>query len=45
MDKIDLDITNSLGQGMGTLLSVFGAEGAIIAVTKGSFLILLILIG
>jgi len=45
MDKIDLDLTNSIGQGMGTIFSVMGAIGAISAATKGTFLIPLIPIG
>lgn len=45
MDKIDLDLTNSIGQGMGTIFSVLGAIGAICAATKGTFLIPLIPIG
>ncbi len=42
MDKIDLDLTQSIGQGMGTIFSVLGAIGAIVAATKGTFLIALI---
>jgi len=38
MDKIDLELTQSLGQGVGTLFSVLGAAGAIIAATKGTML-------
>lgn len=45
MDKIDLDLTNSIGQGMGTIFSVLGAIGAITAATKGTFLVPLIPIG
>lgn len=45
MDKIDLDLTQSIGQGMGTIFSVMGALAAIIAATKGTFLIPLIPIG
>ena len=45
MDKIDLDLTNSIGQGMGTIFSVLGAIGAICAATKGTFLVPLIPIG
>jgi ATP-binding cassette subfamily C (CFTR/MRP) protein 1 len=41
MDKIDLDLTQSIGQGMGTIFSVVGAIGAIVAGTKGTFLIAL----
>ena len=42
MDKIDLDLTQSIGQGMGTIFSVLGAIGAIVAATKGTFLIALV---
>jgi len=39
MDKIDLDLTQSIGQGFSTIFSVLGALGAIVAATKGTFLI------
>jgi len=42
MDKIDLDLTQSLGQGGNTIFQVLGAVGAIVAATKGTFIILLI---
>ena len=45
MDKIDLDLTQSIGQGMGTVFNVLGALGAIVAATKGTFLIALIPMG
>jgi len=45
MDKIDLDLTQSVGQGMSTTFSVLGALGAICAATKGTFLVPLIPIG
>jgi ATP-binding cassette subfamily C (CFTR/MRP) protein 1 len=45
MDKIDLDLTQSVGQGMSTIFSVLGAIGAICAATKGTFLIPLLPIG
>ena len=45
MDKIDLDLTQSIGQGMSTIFSVLGALGAIVAATKGTFLVPLIPIG
>merc|ERR1712238_578341 len=38
VDKIDQDLTQSIGQGVGTIFSVLGALGAIIAATKGTFL-------
>jgi len=45
MDKIDLDLTQSIGQGMGTVFSVLGSVGAIIGATKGTFLVPLVPIG
>jgi len=42
MDKIDLELTQSMGQSMSTIFSVIGALAAIIAATKGTFLIPLI---
>jgi len=42
MDKIDLELTQSLGQGFSTLFSVLGALGAISAATKGTFLVALV---
>ncbi|KAI2506989.1 ABC transporter [Fragilaria crotonensis] len=45
MDKIDLQLTQSLGQGISTIFSVLGAIAAIIAATKGTFLVPLIPIG
>lgn len=45
MDKVDLELTQSLGQGFSTVFSVLGAVGAIIAATKGTFLIPLIPLG
>ena len=45
MEKIDQQLTQSLGQGFSTIFSVLGAIGAIIAATKGTFLIPLIPIG
>lgn len=41
-DKVDLELNNSLSQALSTLFSVLGAVGAIIASTKGIFLIPLI---
>jgi len=38
MDRIDLELTQSLGQGVGTMFSVLGAAGAIVAATKGTML-------
>jgi ABC-type multidrug transport system fused ATPase/permease subunit len=45
MDKVDLELTQSLGQAFSTLFSVLGAVGAIIAATKGTFLVPLIPLG
>jgi ATP-binding cassette subfamily C (CFTR/MRP) protein 1 len=45
MDKVDLELTQSLGQGMSTVFSVLGAMVAIIVATKGTFLIPLIPMG
>lgn len=45
MDKIDLELTQSLSQGISTLFSVLGAIGAMIAATKGTFLVPLVPIG
>lgn len=45
MDKVDLELTQSLGQGFSTVSNVLGALGAIIAATKGTFLIPLIPLG
>merc|ERR1712137_351568 len=45
MDKIDLQLTQSLGQGFSTIFSVLGAIGAIVAATKGTFLVPLVPIG
>ena len=45
MDKIDLELTNSLGQAVSTTFSVLGAVGAIIAATKGTLLAALVPIG
>lgn len=45
MDKIDLELTNSLGQAVSTMFSVLGAVGAIVAATKGTLLAALVPIG
>ena len=45
MDKIDLQLTQSLGQGASTIFSVLGAVGAISAATKGAFLVPLVPLG
>lgn len=45
MDKIDLNLTESLGTALSTMFSVLGAVGAIVAATKGTLLVALIPIG
>lgn len=45
IEKIDLQLTQSIGQSFSTIFSVLGAVGAIIAATKGTFLAPLIPIG
>ncbi|KAL7540817.1 hypothetical protein ACHAXR_012685 [Thalassiosira sp. AJA248-18] len=45
MDKIDLELTQSLGQAVSTMYSVLGAVSAIVAATKGTLLIALAPIG
>jgi len=45
MDKIDLQLTQSLGQACSTVFNVLGAVGAIVAATKGTFLVPLVPLG
>jgi ABC-type multidrug transport system fused ATPase/permease subunit len=45
MDKIDLELTQSLSQGVSTVFSVLGAVAAMVAATKGTFLVPLIPLG
>jgi ATP-binding cassette subfamily C (CFTR/MRP) protein 1 len=45
MDKLDLELTQTVSQGVSTVFSVLGALGAIVAATKGSFLVALIPLG
>jgi ATP-binding cassette subfamily C (CFTR/MRP) protein 1 len=45
MDKIDLELTQTLSQGVSTIFSVLGAVGAMVAATKGTFLIPLLPLG
>ena len=45
MDKIDLELTQSLSQGISTVFNVLGAVAAMIAATKGTFLVPLVPIG
>jgi len=42
MDKIDLELTQTVSQGITTIFQVLGALGAIIIATKGTFIIPLI---
>ena len=42
VDKIDLDLSQSIAQGSSTIFSVLGAVGAITVATKGTFLVPLI---
>jgi ABC-type multidrug transport system fused ATPase/permease subunit len=45
MDKVDLELTQSLSQGISTIFNVLGAIGGMIAATKGAFLVPMIPIG
>jgi len=45
MDKIDLELTQSLGQAISTMYSVLGAVSAIVAATKGTLLVAFVPIG
>ena len=45
MDKLDLELTQTVSQGVSTVFSVLGALGAIVAATKGTFMIALIPLG
>lgn len=45
MDKVDLELTQSLSQGIATIFNVLGAIGAMVAATRGIFLAPLIPIG
>merc|ERR1711957_708987 len=45
MDKIDLDLTQTVSQGITTIFNVFGALGAIVVATKGTFLVPLVPLG
>ena len=45
MDKLDLELTQTISQGINTTFSVLGAIGAIVAATKGTFLIPLVPLG
>jgi ABC-type multidrug transport system fused ATPase/permease subunit len=45
MDKIDLELTQSLSQAASTVFNILGAIAAMVAATKGTFLIPLVPIG
>jgi len=45
MDKVDLELTQTISQGVSTTFSVLGAIGAIVAATKGTFLVPLVPLG
>jgi len=45
MDKLDLELTQTISQGVNTTFSVLGAIGAIVAATKGTFLVPLVPLG
>ena len=45
MDKVDLELTQTLSQGMTTVFNVLGAIGAIVAATKGTLLAPLVPMG
>eukprot|EP00529_Nitzschia_sp_RCC80_P007056 CAMPEP_0113524496 /NCGR_PEP_ID=MMETSP0014_2-20120614/46247_1 /TAXON_ID=2857 /ORGANISM="Nitzschia sp." /LENGTH=1530 /DNA_ID=CAMNT_0000422611 /DNA_START=90 /DNA_END=4685 /DNA_ORIENTATION=- /assembly_acc=CAM_ASM_000159 len=45
MDKVDLELTQTISQGTTTIFNVLGALGAIAAATKGTFVVLLIPLG
>jgi len=45
MDKLDLEVTQTVSQGITTVFQVLGAIGAIIVATKGTFIVPLIPLG
>jgi ATP-binding cassette subfamily C (CFTR/MRP) protein 1 len=45
MDKLDLELTQTISQGLNTTFTVLGSLGAIVAATKGTFMIPLIPFG
>lgn len=45
MDKIDLELTQSLSQGVSTIFNVLGSIAAMVVATKGTFLVPLVPIG
>jgi ATP-binding cassette subfamily C (CFTR/MRP) protein 1 len=45
MDKVDLELTQTISQGINTIFQVLGALGGILIATKGTFMIALIPLG
>lgn len=45
MDKVDLELTQSISQGISTVFNVLGALAAMIAATKGTFIVPMIPLG
>ncbi|KAG7348975.1 multidrug ABC transporter permease/ATPase [Nitzschia inconspicua] len=45
MDKVDLELTQTISQGMNTIFQVLGALGGILVATKGTFIVALIPLG
>jgi ATP-binding cassette subfamily C (CFTR/MRP) protein 1 len=45
MDKVDLELTQTISQGINTIFQVLGALGAILVATKGTFIVPLIPLG
>jgi ATP-binding cassette, subfamily C (CFTR/MRP), member 1 len=45
MDKLDLELTQTISQGVNTIMQVIGAFGAILIATKGTFIVALVPIG
>jgi len=45
MDKIDLELTSTISQGINVTFSIIGAYGAIVIATKGTFLIPMVPLG
>mmetsp|Transcript_1237 Transcript_1237/g.1594 ORF Transcript_1237/g.1594 Transcript_1237/m.1594 type:complete len:1397 (-) Transcript_1237:136-4326(-) len=45
MDKVDLELTQNLSQGVNVISNILGAVGAMVAATKGAFLVPLLPIG
>jgi ATP-binding cassette, subfamily C (CFTR/MRP), member 1 len=45
MDKVDLELTQTISQGINTIFQVLGALGGILVATKGTFIVALIPLG